>query len=143
MLAGVGCRFLREQDRLDHLLELSRFKSEGSAIATWNYDILVEEALGRSGRSFRYVGLQEGSDLPIYNVHGSVNWIQIKPYGRSHSLEVAQKTAGKIDFREHDVPGLGIATTVETGHEYVPPGGRANTILEWRQRSTNSVVLAT
>jgi len=61
---------------------IKNWDSQQNTILTFNYDLIVEEALERLGVSY-YYGLKNAKDdqanstnesLPLYKMHGSVNW---------------------------------------------------------------------
>ncbi len=142
MLLGRGCRFPQQADRYDELLLALPGFGEGTAIITPNYDILIEEALIRAGREFHYPGARiaasEHRGVPIYKIHGSINWLVQMPYAVSHDLEIARSMAAAQ-------PSVGLSGPAgdqhpETHREYVPPGGRDNLILELKRNSSAPVL---
>lgn len=100
MLRGRDCAFLEGPDLLDDLLRVTA----PSLVITINYDILVEDALIRSGRMPVYPAISDALPLTktdvvrVFKLHGSINWLAAPRYGRSATLEVAIATTkpGKL-----------------------------------------------
>jgi hypothetical protein len=143
MLVGDGCRFPERRDRLDELLA-SPGVAQNVAVITLNYDVLLEEALHRAGRAYRYPGVRGTRDdreaLPLFKLHGSINWLQLFSYAASADLRTAQEMARSQPAITISGPDAG----PETQREYVPPGGRVNLILEMKHNGVaRNPVLAT
>jgi hypothetical protein len=142
MLLGSECRFSQREDRYDELLALPAFTGK-LAVITVNYDILLEEALARASRKFRYPGIrdshQANGGLPVYKLHGSINWLQARIPAVSATYQVAQQ----ISAASPPVTLSGPDKGVETQLEYVPAGSRENLILELKHNgSAGSPILA-
>lgn len=138
-LGGVGCPFDPREDRYDQLINLPG--REISAIISPNYDLLLEEALERSNRLFAYRGIgaeEPTSAIPIFKIHGSVNWMQVKGHASSASLEIALKNVKPTRFVDQDGAGISVETVIL----YVPQG-RRNLLLELKHRPVKPIVLAT
>jgi SIR2-like domain len=121
MTGGSNCAFSERSDRLDSLLA----QETPAIVITLNYDTLIEEALQR--RSIRYTypdlpGVHNGWDfvssigggtpVPIFKLHGSVNWFQVPGGGAGATMEEANRIANeRID---RTVPSLHIAKASQT-----------------------------
>jgi hypothetical protein len=102
MTEGSNCAFPEGSDRLDSLLA----QEDPTLVITLNYDTLLEEAFHR--RSIRYTypdlpGVHNGWDfvseigggtpVPIFKLHGSVNWFQALGGGGGATEEEAHRIA--------------------------------------------------
>ncbi|HUB06076.1 MAG TPA: hypothetical protein VMB50_03705 [Myxococcales bacterium] len=92
MLGGnASSAFARRPDRFDELLSLPTFRGR-IAVISLNYDILLEEALIRSGRSWGYRGprrqFPRPGGIPVFKLHGSINWQRLLPVGPGRTLSV-------------------------------------------------------
>lgn len=130
MLTGKSCSFPEHPDRFDNLLQLSDFSDE-LAVITLNYDLLLEEAVQRLSaepdHAYFYPGLSKLTGrIPIFKIHGSINWLQHYPLARSASNSVAERMV-----RENPPMTLsGPDKVPDTQQEYVPTGERTNLIAE-------------
>jgi hypothetical protein len=95
LLGGKACHFSRQADLFDELF--MRLEPRLRGIVTPNYDLLAEEAIERTGLSYRYRGVDNGGPtdavVVIDKFHGSVNWLQPPGPAASASLEAAQRMA--------------------------------------------------
>jgi hypothetical protein len=92
--------FVECGDRLDHLIA----RVEPTIIVTVNYDTLTEEALRRRGFRCSHPGLRDsgggdhdvspgvGEIVPVFKLHGSVNWMQVPSRSGSATYKEAQST---------------------------------------------------
>ncbi len=136
MLVGHGCAFPEHHDRLDWLLNGDPF-ALNLAVITLNYDLLLEEALERAQRSYVYPGLRpltpepaNPGAVPIYKLHGSINFLQFYGALRSSDPETLQKFGASQPKVILSGPGNGLDTQVEV----VPQGGRDNLIVTLKHR---------
>ncbi|HZL18350.1 MAG TPA: hypothetical protein VFG23_11450 [Polyangia bacterium] len=86
MAGGQLCGFSEQADRLDDLLALEK----PAAVVTVNYDTLFEEAVQRRSLRYTYIGIPGihsdvyvspgggGTPIPIFKIHGSINWLQAR-----------------------------------------------------------------
>lgn len=109
-------------------LDYCRIGDEPIVLVTFNYDTLIEQALGRRGRVIseldEYVA---DSDFPLFKLHGSVNWsreITITGVVSRADLDNGAfnerslvKYAGQ--WQEQDEFFLGQTTFIK-GHHFVP-----------------------
>jgi hypothetical protein len=88
-LGGRGCTFEEEIDLFDRLFAALEPRLRG--IVTPNYDILSEEALKRLKIPYFAVGSSDVPvGVPIYKIHGSVNYVLPIGAGRGSTVEIAQ-----------------------------------------------------
>ena len=97
---GNSRAFVECRDRLDHLIA----RVEPTIVVTVNYDTLTEEALRRRGLRGSHPGLGHpggghgqvspgvGQIVPVFKLHGSVNWMQVPSRSGSATYEEAQST---------------------------------------------------
>jgi len=137
MLMGNGCHFDERRDRFDELLGIHDPR-DGLAIVTLNYDLLIEEALDRRGVAYWYPGVRDetnaSSDVPIFKLHGSINWQPVPGGAVSSTLEVAQRNARPMTLSGPD-------NTRETGMDCIIRGGRPNIILHYKHDETSTPLL--
>lgn len=129
MLSGRGCRFPEGTDLLDSLV--ARYAGRLAAVITFNYDTLTEEALDRASIAYRYPGVDDTSAtdaLPIFKVHGSVNWLQVVGTGGGSSLEIARANHRPTRLEAQS----GLPFSMNTDSVYAARG-RKNTQLEYVQ----------
>jgi hypothetical protein len=99
---GYRNAFIEHGDLFDDLLRVWG----PDAIVTVNYDLLVEQALQRLHLRYSYLGLpgpaskpgyvspgDNGNVVPIFKLHGSVNWLAPPTGGAGASEEAARKEA--------------------------------------------------
>lgn len=105
MTVGHRCAFTEGPDRLDRLIALV----QPTTIVTLNYDTLTEEALRRLGFRYSYpdlagprgskgepplqVSTGNGVVVPMFKLHGSINWVTISGATGSATLEIAEEIA--------------------------------------------------
>ncbi|MEO8798296.1 MAG: hypothetical protein ABI551_10455 [Polyangiaceae bacterium] len=135
-LGGEGCAFEPNADRYDELLK--EIGSQLCAVITPNYDLLFEEALERAGTVFFLAGVEAEVGLPLFKIHGSVDWMQVKGHASSATLEVA--VANSTPTRFVDQEGVGLS--VETEVMYIPEG-RKNLWLTLKDLQHKPPLLAT
>jgi hypothetical protein len=99
---GYRCAFVECPDRLDLLLA----QEKPTIVVTVKYDTLTEEALRRRGYRTSHPGLTgiggveqvsngNGPIVPVFKLHGSVNWVPVHGVGASATEEVAARTAAE------------------------------------------------
>jgi hypothetical protein len=135
MLVGRQCAFHSGNDLFDDIV--ARLGSERHMIAiTLNYDLLFEEALERATRAFFYPRLTEkeettavpsglGEVIPVYKLHGSINWFSARSFSGSADLEIARQNSHPVKL-----VNAGSMIASQTYATYVPPG-RLNAFYEW------------
>jgi len=101
---GYGCAFAKSRDRYDDLLAWF----QPTMVVTVNYDTLVEEALLRRSLRYSYPGLlgprdpagpsieivsspEGGEIVPIFKLHGSVNWMSIYAFAVGADVEAVER----------------------------------------------------
>jgi len=99
---GYRCAFVECPDLLDGLLA----QEQPTIVVTVNYDTLTEEALRRAGCRTSHPGLTaidgveqvsngSGPIIPVFKLHGSVNWVPVRGGGLSATEEVAARIAAE------------------------------------------------
>jgi hypothetical protein len=151
MTVGYECAFAAGQDRLDDLLE----KVAPTTVVTLNYDTLVEEAILRRGLRYSYPALAGprssgdsvsdqtcpglGEAIPVFKLHGSVNWLQLHAGAVSATEEVAERIARERPTRIVKSGPFVAANTWATAAIH----GRANLFYELEHSSVaGDVVVA-
>lgn len=101
---GNACAFLPGRDRFDDLL--ASFKP--SVIVTVNYDLLVEQALARASMRNSHPGIPapaaagtfrelvsegEGPIVPMFKLHGSVDWFPVRSGAAGSDKETVEELA--------------------------------------------------
>jgi hypothetical protein len=123
MNVGFRCAFPQCADRLDDLVE----RVAPTVIVTVNYDTLTEEALQRrSLRVFypRLSGLHDappegpGDAVPVFKLHGSVNWLALHGIAGGANLKIVQRQARRQRSR---VVRSGRFSVTQTWNTYAPP----------------------
>jgi len=136
MLMGLGCSFTEREDLYDQLVERLLRRFQKVAFVSFNYDVLLEEAITRvSGKPPRYPGLRllEGSPEPGHGIsvmkpHGSINWFSVS------NIESGSRI-------RHDSPPTRIESVGhnlyagDTGRDYAKHG-RVHVILELKSPHT-------
>lgn len=136
MLTGLHCSFAEQEDLHDQLIERLLRRFQKVAFVSFNYDVLLEEAITRvTGRPPTYPGLRliEGSPEPgdgiqVMKPHGSINWFSVS------NIE----TGARI---RHDSPPTRIEPVGhnlyagDTGRDYAKLG-RVHVILELKSPHT-------
>jgi hypothetical protein len=133
MLTGDKCAFDERPDLYDELFRLPRLRSN-IGIISLNYDLLAEEALDRGHREFYRPGprgSQTLSGMPVFKIHGSINWLRLFSTSVSSNLAAAQAGAASKPVATRSGPEKGL----DTRQEYIPPGGRANLVAELKRGS--------
>jgi hypothetical protein len=83
MLNGEGCRFTEGPDLYDQLLESFKGRYGRISFVSFNYDLLLEEAIERVfGETVAYPGLRllgtpRETAYKVYKPHGSINWFPV------------------------------------------------------------------
>ncbi|HVX94656.1 MAG TPA: SIR2 family protein [Polyangia bacterium] len=132
MLVGRECAFHERPDLFDELLARLVGRRRLMVISL-NYDLLFEEALDRAKRVFNYPALEgvalaasPASDVvPVYKLHGSVNWFSARSFSGSADLEIARESSRPVKLLN-----AGSMIASQTYATYVPKG-RGNTFYEW------------
>lgn len=144
---GHACGFHEQKDRFDDLLHLFN----PSVIVTVNYDLLVEQALRRRSMRHSHPGIpapaapgshrdivSEGTGpvVPVFKLHGSVDWLPTRSGADGATFEIVEKQAAENPMtpRPNAPPGKKGETPLfsyDTKHTYqTPNGGTLRTDLE-------------
>lgn len=74
---------------LFELHELIKNREQVLAVISLNYDDVLDEALAANGEAFDYCHtLKDTGELPLLKLHGSFNWISMRPYGRRRRMSI-------------------------------------------------------
>jgi SIR2-like domain len=145
LLVGRECAFDEHPDLLDRLVR-GLPRDRPLIVVTLNYDILIEDALGRAERRYTYPSVEgvdrtifvskvQGEPIPMYKIHGSINWLSLESGVVSSDLQVVRQSAKSAEYIDQ-----GQFRVVQTYATYVPPHRRA--LLFELERSTKTPVAA-
>jgi hypothetical protein len=107
--------FAEKPDRYDALLQLVR--PYIAAVASPNYDILLEESFKRAGIRYWYPGLEEdpgAGAIPFSKIHGSVNVSQGGPSSSGSDYAIVQAQARRDPTRLEPQHALGLSVERST-----------------------------
>lgn len=140
MLTGRSCRFREQTDLFDELFSSGQ---RPDLIITLNYDTLLEEALQRLQIAHFYPTLDKAeSGIPVYKLHGSINFRQLKGAGASADFQTALSQAQEHPTRLATSERNPSLWTTDTAQTYVVRG-RSELILELKQAlNTREPVIA-
>lgn len=129
MLNGAGCRFREGPDLYDDLVEWLSHRFHEFSFISFNYDILLEEAIIRkTGCKPRYPGLRldgypdNATGPDVFKPHGSVNWFTL-----DHSEEAPNFAKGPqgqwiADHRfEYPLPRTQTIAKLKTPSHFAAP----------------------
>jgi hypothetical protein len=118
MLNGEKCRFREGPDLYDKLLEALRDRYDKISFVSFNYDLLLEEAIERvygelpAYPGLRLLGAPAESAYRVYKPHGSISWFPVsnivvsatgrRPEKPSKMIEVADGVIAIDDHNEFD-----------------------------------------
>ena len=145
MLCGRRSRFEEGPDLYDELLRRHLVaRPSTTAVISFNYDILIEEAAARlAGRSVEqavhYPDIADDDGhadrLVVFKPHGSVNWMQTNDHvgGSATPCCIETRPAGPSVFEDRIV---GLAT----GGQYVAMGTRRGIVLEAKHLESTPIL---
>jgi hypothetical protein len=150
LLTGRACRFSESPngDLYDALLCAHGFPARELTVVTLNYDILLEEAAARVASvkepldvlcypGLRFIHSAVDRAMRVFKPHGSVNWLAVNNHmGTSATLSAIRTRPAEASIFEGRLVGL------DTGQEWVPPGGRTNNVLSLKHARREHPVLA-
>ena len=123
MNVGFRCAFPECADRLDDLVA----RVAPTIVVTVNYDTLTEEALQRRSLRVFYPRLYRlhdapwegpGDVVPVFKLHGSVDWLALHGVAGGADLKIVQRQARRQRSR---VVRSGHFAVTQTWNTYPPP----------------------
>jgi len=108
---------------LADLLHTLRGSGRGSAVVTFNYDLLCDYAFGNKGLNLLY-GLTEmadGSEPRLLKLHGSLNWFLQDKKIETHSFQVRNDRTSSGDLISQLIVSRFNKNEVEASPFLVPP----------------------
>jgi hypothetical protein len=109
-LKGDKCAFLKHDDLLDELVA----RQTPTLVVALNYDLLLEEALVRARKAYAYPAVRgiggtyfvsqgkgepsTGEPIPIFKLHGSINWLAHESGMPSQTFAVAHETTRPVGY---------------------------------------------
>jgi hypothetical protein len=146
-LDGKECAFTQQQDRMDELLA----RRMPTVVITLNYDLLLEEALVRARKAYTYPGVRDiggtafvsrgggqpstDEPIPIFKLHGSINWLSHRSGMVSQSPAVSRATTRPVAYSFN-----GPFPIAQTDAIYIPPN--RHSLFRTLENSSDRAVVA-